>query len=186
MKWTTVLLPCLGLVLGAGSMSDYPKPTLSVLMARVPHNPTRHCKSHSGLADPACTPGKAWTTDKDTICQGGSTSLIRPSDQYTNKLKGAQIIEYGYGDVAVGDYEEDHLIALEIGGHPDDPGNLWPEPHAGKNGSQEKDKVEDWLHAQICSGAMTPQAAQDGIRTNWKQYLSHVTPYKPPAVHETE
>jgi hypothetical protein len=186
MRWTYVLLPCLGFLMGAGSMSDYPKPSPAELMARVPQKPVMHCKTHSGLPDKKCTPGKAWTTDKETICNGGSTSLIRPSDTYTNKLKVAQIREYGYGDVDPGDYEEDHLVPLEIGGHPDDPENLWPEAHAGKNGSQQKDKVEDWLHAQICRGAMTPQAAQDGMKTNWKQYLAHVTPYKPPAVQEVE
>lgn len=167
-------------------MSDYPKPTLDALMGRVPHEPVSHCKSRNGLPDPACTPGKAWTTDKDTICHGGSTKTVRPPTKYTDALKVAQIAEYDYGDVSVKDYEEDHLISLEIGGHPDDPANLWPEAHGGQNGSEEKDKVENWLHKQVCSGSMTLEEAQGGIRTNWRQYLSHVAPYKPPKVHEID
>jgi hypothetical protein len=167
-------------------MSDYQKPTLAELMAKVPQSPAPHCTSRNGLPDPICTPGKAWTADRNTICHGGSTSLIRPPVEYTDKLKLAQIAEYGDGDVNVKDYEEDHLISLEIGGHPDEPGNLWPEAHGGQNGSEEKDKVEDWLHSQVCSGTMTPEAAQEGIRTNWRQYLSHVAPYQPPVVHEVQ
>ncbi len=188
MKKVHLLLPCLAFVMGAasGSIADYSKPTLAELMTRVPTNPTPHCKSSNGLPDSTCTPGKAWTTDRQTICHGGSTSLIRPPVEYTDKLKVAQITEYDYGDVEPLDYEEDHLISLEIGGHPDDPTNLWPEAHGGKYGSEQKDKVENWLHKQVCSGAMTPQQAQEGIRTNWKQYLSNVTPYKPPAVHEVQ
>ncbi len=188
MKKTWLLLPCIALALGAGkgSMSDYPKPTDAELMGRIPANPTAHCKSKNGLPDSTCTPGKAWTTDTDTICHGGSTSLIRPPVDYTDKLKVAQITEYDYGDVDPSDYEEDHLISLELGGNPDDPANLWPEAHAGKNGSKQKDKVENWLHKQICSGAMTPKDAQEGISTNWKQYLSKVAPYKAKSVREVQ
>jgi hypothetical protein len=58
--------------------------------------------------------------------------------------------------------------------------------HGGPYGSEQKDKVENWLHKQICNGSMTPEQAQEGIRTNWKQCLSNVTPYKPRNVHEVE
>jgi hypothetical protein len=155
-------------------------------MARVPQNPTPQCSTHNGLPDSTCTPGKARTQDVNTICHGGSTKLIRPPVEYTDALKVAQITQYGFGDVSTADYEEDRFVPLEIGGHPDGPQNLWPEPHDRKYGSQQKDKGKDWLHKQICSGAMTPQQAQDGIRANWEQYLPHATPYVAPKVHEVE
>jgi hypothetical protein len=151
-------------------MSDYKKPSLGVLMARVPEEPTPHSKSRNGLPDPICKPGKAWTIDRDTIGHGGSTSLIRPPVQHTDALKVAQITEFDYGDAEPEDCEEDHLISLEIGGHPGVPANLRPEAHGGKYGSEEMDKVENWLHKQVSSGAMTPKEAQEGIRTNWKLY----------------
>jgi hypothetical protein len=72
------------------------------------------------------------------------------------------------------DYEEDHLISLEVGGDGSDPNNLWPEPHDGKYNSYLKDKVENWLHKQICSGAMTPQEAQKGIAADWRQYVPYL------------
>ena len=34
-----------------------------------------------------------------------------------------------------------------------------------------KDKVEDWLHDQVCTFKMTLEQAQKGISTNWKQYI---------------
>jgi hypothetical protein len=69
-------------------------------------------------------------------------------------------------------YEEDHLVPLELGGDGRDPKNLWPEPHAGKNNSFDKDKVENYLRRQVCSGTMTAEAAQSGIANDWRQYLS--------------
>ena len=69
------------------------------------------------------------------------------------------------------DYEEDHLISLELGGDGSDPKNLWPEPHKGAFNSFDKDKVENWLHKQICTNAMPVEEAQKGIAENWKQYL---------------
>jgi hypothetical protein len=104
---------------------------------------------------------------------GGST---KPSSSYTTKLKREQIVEYGYEDTNLADYEEDHLISLEIGGDGSNPKNLWPEPHTGKYNSFVKDKIENWLHKQVCSGAMTPEEAQHGIATDWRQYLPEVVP----------
>lgn len=128
--------------------------------------PAQSCKSVDGLPDPKCTPGAVRTTDKNDICTT-KTSTIRPLAAYTNKLKQQQILEYGYKDKTPQHYEEDHLISLELGGDPKDPKNLWPEAPPSPN---PKDKVEDWLHKQVCSGAMTVEEAQHGIATNWKQY----------------
>jgi hypothetical protein len=72
---------------------------------------------------------------------------------------------YGFTD-AVTAHEEDHLISLELGGSPTDPANLWAEPHASPN---EKDKVENYLHALVCSNVITLAVAQREISTNWYQ-----------------
>ena len=159
------------LVFCLGTATNYEKPSPAELMARIPKSPVKHCSSSEGLEDGSCTPGAAITQKVSDICNGISTTTIRPPDEYTDALKIAQIKEYGYHDADPRDYEEDHLISLEIGGHPDDPKNLWPEPHEGVYGSMVKDKVEDWLHAQICAGAMTPQEAQRGIVNDWRQYI---------------
>ena len=83
--------------------------------------PTLHCTNRDGLPDPDCTPGAVRTTDVTNICHGGSTKQYRPPTSYTNKLKEQQIPEYGYADTKLSDYEEDHLISLELGGDGSDP-----------------------------------------------------------------
>ena len=112
-------------------------------------------------ADPARTPGVlnpdvTQATINKTICVHGWTRTIRPPTSYTNDLKRKQMREYGVaGDLS--DYQEDHLISLELGGHPTDPHNLWPEPYPR---ASEVDSMENELNAKVCSGQLTLEAAQ--------------------------
>jgi hypothetical protein len=131
------------------------------------------CHSVNGLPDPVCTPGVAdprVTQDNilTTICVSGYTTRVRPSSGYTDALKQQQIKAYGYADTNLTDYEEDHLIPLELGGHPTDPKNLWPEPLAGPYPATKKDGVENSLHTKVCAGLTTLNAAQAAIAKNWE------------------
>lgn len=142
-----------------------------------------------GMPNSAMTPGSTnsdvtQATIGKTICVKGWTATpgLRPTSAYTTKLKNQQLASLGVVDQNAADYEEDHLISLELGGNPVDPQNLWPEPYctsgspcaasdprAGKDpyGAKAKDKVENWLKAQVCSGGMTLVKAQTLIRTDW-------------------
>jgi hypothetical protein len=92
----------------------------------------------------------------DTICKRGWTRTIRPPTDYTNALKLKQMREYGvHGSPA--QYQEDHLISLELGGHPTDGRNLWPEPYPR---AAEVDSIENELNARVCSGDMSLEDAQ--------------------------
>jgi hypothetical protein len=131
------------------------------------------CHSVNGLPDPICTPGVAdprvtQANILTTICVSGYTTKVRPSTAYTDALKVQQIKAYGYTDTNLADYEEDHLIPLEIGGNPTDPKNLWPEPRSGAYPATKKDGVENSLHSKVCSGLMTLVAAQVAIARNWE------------------
>src|SRR4029450_4567788 len=112
-------------------------------------------------ADPTRTPGVlnpevTQATISKTICVHGWTRTIRPPTSYTNDLKRKQMREYGVaGDLS--DYQEDHLISLELGGHPTDPRNLWPEPYPR---ASEVDSIENELNAKVCSGQLTLENAQ--------------------------
>ena len=64
--------------------------------------------------------------------------------------------EYGVGG-SLSDYQEDHLISLELGGHPTDPRNLWPEPYPR---ASDVDSIENDLNAQVCSGDLSLESAQ--------------------------
>jgi hypothetical protein len=94
-----------------------------------------------------------------TICARGWTRTIRPPTEYTNDLKLRQLRAYGFPG-GPRDYQEDHLVSLELGGDPDDPRNLWPErrPRA-----DQVDELENELNDKICSGAMSLRDAQRRI-----------------------
>lgn len=135
------------------------------------------------MPNPKLTPGaisSAVTQQNldETICRrGGYTKSIRPEEAYTERLKREQIREYGYSDTRQYDYEEDHLISLELGGSPDSPKNLWPEPHhvIGGWGSYAKDKLENRLHALVCHGEISLAQAQHEIATDWiSSYKAHI------------
>ena len=114
---------------------------------------------------------------QSTICVSGYTKTIRPSSSYTTNLKKQQLATtYSfYKDSKTADFEEDHLISLELGGSPTDPKNLWPEPYASATGATVKDKVENALHTLVCNGFLTLKTAQKAIATNWYDaYLKYV------------
>ncbi len=129
------------------------------------------------LPDPSCTPGVynsdvTQSTINSTICVSGWTATVRPPTSYTNALKAQGIIDYGYSDTNMADYEEDHQIPLELGGSPRDPNNLWPEPHSGSKNSTTKDGVETKLKNAVCAGTITLNAARTAIKADWTTALS--------------
>ncbi len=125
---------------------------------------TSGCVSANGLPDPACTPGDIFpTATVDEICVPGYTTKVR---DVPIEVKDQVYAEYGIASHEPGQYEVDHLIALELGGS-NDISNLWPEPADPRPGFHEKDQVENYLHDQVCSGQLPLQQAQLEIATNW-------------------
>lgn len=120
----------------------------------------------AALNDLTTTPGLVRTTDVKQICQGGSTKQFRKT---TEAMKSQVYKAYGVTrnkGICRGGCEVDHLVSLEIGGA-DDVKNLWPQPSQPKPGFHEKDKLENWLHRQICAGKMPPEEAQSAIAADW-------------------
>ena len=147
-------------------------------------------EAHVGPADiypdPIRTPGVKnpdITQDniRETICNPRwSTKSVRPPASYTNRLKIEQIREYGYSDFTLKDYEEDHFIPLELGGNPTDSRNLWPEPMETSipdGGAHSKDKVENYLHAEVCAGSLTLEQAQREITEDWYRVYTTAVPH---------
>lgn len=118
------------------------------------------CQVIEGRADVRCTPGAinldvTQATIGTTVCVPGWTVKIRPPAAYTNLLKTSQMIEYGQTGPP-SDFEEDHLINLGIGGAPQDPHNLFPQPRTGPRSASVKDQEEtqlqrDWPRACLAS-----------------------------------
>lgn len=161
-----------------GARTELPTPSESISFAPSP-SPSPSVAANVVLPNASLTPGvaSADVTPADistTICITGYTSgrrhddgrLVRPPESYTEALKREQIAEYGYADTNLADYEEDHLIPLELGGDGYAAGNLWPEPYAG-TGAHVKDQVENRLHELVCAGSLGLREAQHAIATNW-------------------
>jgi hypothetical protein len=108
-----------------------------------------------GITDPHVTPA----TLDSTICVPGYTATVRPPVSYTGPLKTRLMAAHHYTD-SQSDYELDHLIPLELGGAPGDPGNLWlsRQPQARSD-----DKQENALRAEVCNGSIDLAAAQAQI-----------------------
>ena len=64
--------------------------------------------------------------------------------------------EYGVSG-SPSDFQEDHLISLELGGAPSDPRNLWPQPRPW---ADRVDQTENDLRAAVCAGRLTLEEAQ--------------------------
>src|SRR5947208_5678057 len=112
--------------------------------------------AHSILADPVRTPGVlnpdvTQANIRSTICRHGWTATIRPPTSYTNALKRKQMRQYGEAG-SLSDYQEDHLISLELGGNPTDPRNLWPEPYPR---ASDVDRLENELNRLVCAGRIS-------------------------------
>jgi hypothetical protein len=118
-------------------------------------------RTNAFLADPVRTPGVlnpdvTQGNIRSTICRRGWTDTIRPSTSYTNALKRKQMRQYRETG-SLSDYQEDHLISLELGGNATDPRNLWPEPYPR---AADVDQIENELNAEVCSGRLTLAQAQ--------------------------
>ena len=134
---------------------------------------TSGCLAHGGLPDSACTPGAIFTNATlQQICVYGYTRSVR-NVPYSEKDQA--YAEYGIDHHSSGQYEIDHLIPLELGGS-NDLANLWPEAAAPKPGFHEKDQVENYLHDQVCSGAMSLKNAQTQIATEWLAVYHRMPP----------
>jgi hypothetical protein len=112
--------------------------------------------------DPALTPGATFNdVTADQVCAAGYSASVRD----VTAADRAQVYEeYGLVD-APGADEVDHFVPLELGGS-NDITNLWPEPYTAP-GADEKDRVENYLHGQVCSGVRSLSVAQQMIMADW-------------------
>jgi hypothetical protein len=140
------------------------------------------CAAPAFAADPIrpnakLTPGvlmKSLTTGAPVgtkqICVSGYSKGVR---LVPSSVKAQAYKEYGLKNVP-GHFEVDHLISLELGGA-NDLKNLWPQTYSGTWNAHIKDRLENVLHTQVCSGKVTLAKAQHDISTDWiaayKKYI---------------
>ncbi len=125
---------------------------------------TSGCKVNGGLQDKACTPGDIFpNVTTAQICKSGYSSSVR---NVPESEKNQVYAEYGITSHGSGQYEVDHLVSLELGGS-NDISNLWPQAASPTPGFHQKDSLENYLHDQVCSGAISLADAQKEIATDW-------------------
>lgn len=121
------------------------------------------------------TPGETRTLTLDQVC---STKWGKDVRAVTSAMKEHVFHSYGVpfearhlpnGKPA---FEIDHLISREMGGA-DTERNLWPEPYFGQWNAHMKDRVENRLHAEVCSRRLDLGDAQQMIRTDWRKAYVH-------------
>jgi hypothetical protein len=131
------------------------------------HRVTRRsgCRARRGLPDTGCTPGARFEhATRAQVCRSGYARAVR---DVSSSTKGQVYAEYGMSRRFNGrDGEVDHLISLELGGS-NSLANLFPEAAAPRPGSHEKDRLENALHADVCSGRISLARAQRLIAGDW-------------------
>ena len=141
------------------------------------------CQSRYGL------PGKARRASRFPCCRdaqlrcetrrfaGSTARLPLPDSSCTPGAHNPDvIIEFGYSDTNLADYDEDHIVPLELGGAPRATGNLWPEPYSGSQNAHSKDGVEtktNWTTAlQVTASADTAVPGYPGHADRMSRHTS--------------
>jgi hypothetical protein len=142
--------------------------TSAGLGASIPLHPvtkTSGCHVRGPLPDPSCTPGTRYRlVGKRQVCTPGYAGRVRNVPQ---SRKDAVYRAYGMSKHFDGSNGEvDHLVSLELGGT-NATANLFPEAAMPRPGSHEKDRLENRLHGEVCSGQITLRRAQRVIAGNW-------------------
>jgi hypothetical protein len=129
---------------------------VAILVLRREHAQLAPLRASWAMTPGVLNPDVRQATIRRTICVRGWTATVRPPTAYTSDLKLKQMAAYGFTGSPV-QYQEDHLISLELGGDPTDPRNLWPERRPRAN---DVDRIENQLNAAVCSGHLSLAEAQ--------------------------
>jgi hypothetical protein len=120
-----------------------------------------------GRINPAVNP----TNVQSTICTRGYTATVRPPESVTKTVRRQMAAAAGVDPTTV---VLDHLVPLEGGGAPGsltDRRNFLLQP---KSVSYVKDRLENVMHADVCSGRVPLRTAQAAMATDWQHYKQEV------------
>lgn len=168
-------------------MTTYCKLLWGVLFALTPLSlaaQQAHYQKHGDalLPDDTVSPGNVALTDTPKICM---TKWGTDERFVTAAMKKQVYVLYGTapgqgvckfvshqgknGATVTKGCEIDHRVSREVGGA-DTVDNLWPQPYLTPDqpGAYQKDKLENWLHKQVCTThKMTLAEAQQALKGDW-------------------
>lgn len=122
--------------------------------------------AHGQVLNPGVTVKKLRTT----VCSPNWTKTVRPSTNYTDKVKKRKLREAGLPTDAetMKLYELDHIVPLVLGGHPTDSRNLQPQRWDGAWNAHMKDALEVRVHREVCAGGLTLEQGQQVFMGDWR------------------
>lgn len=103
------------------------------------------------IPDPKLTPGVIMTNvTVEQICTKGYANIFNGGVRHVPESEKRQVFVAYFGKVPANPaaYEIDHLISLELGGA-NDIKNLWPQSYTGPWNARVKDRLENWLAADV-------------------------------------
>jgi hypothetical protein len=138
-------------------------PSRTVLLLK--RTRTSGCRIRGPFPDRRCSPGAFYgDATLAMICGPGYSARVR---NVPESVKAAVYAEYGIPRGHFGRaYEVDHIVSLELGGS-NDISNLYPEAASPRPGYHDKDRLENRLHALVCSHQLGLRAVQHAIASNW-------------------
>jgi len=116
-----------------------------------------------GRANPKVTQGNI----RKTICQPAWVEKTRAAAGSLDAIKVKQLEAQGGSPRDPKDYVADHIIPIEVGGHPTDPRNLWPQSQGLAWNVAVKDKLEAFVNREVCEGRMKLKGAQTVFKNGW-------------------
>lgn len=137
------------------------------------------------VPDDAATPGAvnpAVTQQNidETICRRDRAPLVRPppesdTERIKRHLLSFPLSPYYDRSSPIWRYRLDRRLPVALGGSPDDPQNLWPEPRDGLWNADRKDELEAVIRSLVCRRVLTLRAGQEVFwgdwRDGWRQYI---------------
>jgi hypothetical protein len=112
-----------------------------------------------------------------TICVVGWTATVRPPASYTQPLKRTMLLRAGVEPGDATKYELDHFVPLALGGDPRSEDNLWLQSWDGPWSARVKDRLERRLHAMVCAGQISLEAARTAVQHDWHTaYRKYISP----------
>ena len=119
---------------------------------------------NTGTSCIALNPNVTPATIAKTICLRGYTGTVRPGPDVTAELKNELIGEAGLPADDGRKMVLDHIIPLELGGHPNHKSNLQLQD---RSESRQKDRIEKKLNCLVCSGQVKLDDARSAIAMDW-------------------
>jgi len=122
------------------------------------------------MPNPILTPGACHSMSVKQLCK---TKWGKDARHVTAKMKREVFHAYGLsGNLdrscrCKRHFEIDHLCSRELAGR-DVVSNLWPQCYCGTFNAVMKDRVENRLHKEVCTGNITLEEAQGYITTDWR------------------